>query len=132
MCGRIKSYKEVRACQKPCFLYNTFKLKAVFNLYGNLSEVKEMKKFAIAVVLGLLVQVLPTNVFASGGDYGGSIAFAFAVVLGIRSDSNSSNPVAKDEKVAQAEFSTLNNMPKNLALLNQCAGGALDTAEIVK
>ena len=54
----------------------------------------------------------------SGGGYGSSGSF--------------NNYAPKDQTVVQAEFNSLNAMAENLALLNQTAGGSLDTFEILK
>lgn len=87
-----------------------------------------MKKIALAVVLGFLAQVVPTNVFASGPSNGGVVAVL--AVLGVFGSDSSSSTNKDDE--SKSEFSKLNSYVENVDLMKQSAGGSLNTLEILK
>jgi hypothetical protein len=92
-----------------------------------------MKKTVLAVVLGLLIQVLPVSAFTItpplppevGGGAVVGIAVAFFGLGGSDSKAESSLTPA-------TEFSILNSNPQDLGLMDQVAGGSLNTVEILK
>jgi hypothetical protein len=91
-----------------------------------------MKKIALMVVLGLLLQIVPAKVLASGPPPPGTsiVAIGALAVLGVVIfEDNQSKPSAK---ATGNEFQDLNNNPAFSSLLKQMAGGSLNTLEILK
>jgi hypothetical protein len=96
-----------------------------------------MKKIVLSALLGLLFQVIPARVNAtivSEGYTGAQLAFAIVFGFMLPPEASRSNNITghKNETIAQLEFSTLNNNVESLTLLNQTAGGYLNTNEILK
>jgi hypothetical protein len=87
-----------------------------------------MKKLSLMVALVLAAQFSSTNLFASYPP-GGAIA---AVVAVLAPDVLGFGSAPKSQTVAQSEFSALNSNPAYESLLNQTAGGELNTVEILK
>jgi len=89
---------------------------------------KKFRKLSLIAGLTLVFQTSTTAVFASYPVSGAAAAVLTILapeVLGFSSAS-------KKQTVAQSEFSTLNNNPAYESLLNQTAGGELNTVEILK
>ncbi len=86
-----------------------------------------MKKIALALVLGLLVQLFPVKVFASNpqGPLGPVLVLGLLGAFG-------SGPSATSDKESKSEFSKLNSYAANVDLMKQSAGGSLNTLEILK
>jgi hypothetical protein len=93
-----------------------------------------MKKTALAVVLGLLIQVLPISAFATitlpppPEGVGGAVVAIAVAFFGL----GGSDSKAESSLTPATEFSILNSNPQDLSLMDQAAGGSLNTVEILK
>ncbi len=92
-----------------------------------------MKKLALVLTFGLLLQIVPVKGFASETpavvpEITGGVIAALVTTFLILTDGNSSN----EAKATGNEFTDLNNKPGFTSLLKQMAGGSLNTVEILK
>ena len=92
-----------------------------------------MKKIALVLALGLLIQSFPTNSMASSGPPPppaptilGAAALITVAFFGLGIFGG-----AASTKATGTEFEKLNNNPAFPTLLNQMAGGSLNTVEIL-
>lgn len=98
-----------------------------------------MKKIALALIMGLLIQVVPMTVMASDGPpppppVGGQIAAGalLGAAIGAYFVFFEGGSKASAAKKTGNEFVDLNNNTSFKTLLGQVAGGSKDTLEILK
>ena len=91
-----------------------------------------MKKITLFLILGLLIQVFPLNVYATIPPGGGALVAVAVVFFGLGGSDSKPAPQKESSLTPTTEFSILNSNPQDLKLMDQSAGGSLNTIEILK